>query len=165
MICPNCKSNFSSICLMCGYDPKTNEAKFTTKDLGISNLPHVPMEESHIWLAGFPSEISLDQYFEECINDDDVTPMNDFAKSQGEVFYDHDWVERSFGNYRELKLLIEGHSYCEDYKDKVLKFAQDNKILNANTFIIADASEFKKPKSVKSKEYNIWYVGKFKCSV
>lgn len=165
MICPNCKSSYSSICLKCGYDPKTNLATFSAGELGIDELPHVPMEVSHVWLGKFPNEASLEEYLEETIRDDDVTPMNVFAKSQGEVFYDHDWVEASFEVSDQLRSLIEGHSYSSDYIDEVISFANANGIENANTFILADVNEFKDPKSVHGQDVCLWYVGKFKCNV
>jgi hypothetical protein len=165
MICQNCKSSYSSICLKCGYDPKINEAKFSTEDLGISGLPHVPMEESHIWLGLFPSGTMFDEYFEEGIEEDDATPMNNFAKDQGEVFYDHDWVEISFRISDQLSSLLKGHSYCKDYMNDVIRFAKANNIKNANTFIMADANEIKSPRSVKHRDISIWYIGKYKCNV
>lgn len=65
------------------------------------------MEISHIWLGKFPSEKALDEYFEEIYDEDNEdAPLNQFARDQGENFYDHDWVERSFNNVTRLKDLL-----------------------------------------------------------
>ncbi|MGK7925701.1 MAG: immunity 22 family protein [Spirulina sp.] len=55
------------------------------------------METSHIWLGNFPSADALEKYFAETYDeDDDGTPLNQFAADQGEHFYDSDWVEFSY---------------------------------------------------------------------
>ena len=107
----------------------------------------------------------MDAYFEERILDDDETPMNDFTRDQGDVFYDHDWVERSFMNDGGLTALITGHSYSDDYMPQVIDIARSRVIIDANAFIMADAEEIPSPRSVAGADYQIWYIGKFKCKI
>ena len=126
----------------------------------------MPMETSHIWVAHFPSEKYLDEYFEEIYDEEDEdTPINRFAEDQGESFYDHDWVERSFCDSGDLKDLIINHSYAEDYIEKVIEIANANNLSGVNTFIMADKEEFSSPKSVDGDKYTIWYLGEFECNV
>jgi hypothetical protein len=122
------------------------------------------METSHIWLANFPSEDYVDSYFEEQFDDDDA-PINQFAADQGEQSYDHDWVERSFNDQRNLRLLISDHSYSSDYLDHVISRAAEMGIKTANTFIMADVNEFPSPRSPKADDYQIWYIGKYGCNI
>ncbi|MCG8456114.1 MAG: immunity 22 family protein [Holophagales bacterium] len=129
----------------------------------MGELPHVPMETVHIWLGVFASEDALDSYFDERMHDDDETPMNDFAADQGKVFYDHDWVERSFGEGGDLRSLIAGHSYSESYLENVVEEAKGKRITRANTFIMADIREFPSPRSADGKDYRLWYLGDFPC--
>ena len=48
------------------------------------------MDTAHIWLGQFADESALDEYFVEQMDDDDDTPINQFAADQGVPFYDHD---------------------------------------------------------------------------
>ncbi len=124
-----------------------------------------PMAVCHIWLGKFASEAALDEYFEESYDeDDDDAPINGFAKDQRATFYDHDWVERSFKKGDDLKKLIKGHSWSEKYMSKVIAAAEKQKIAGANVFVMADRNEFRKPRSVKGKGYELWYVGTFECA-
>lgn len=124
----------------------------------------MPMETSHVWLGMFQSEDHLDAYFEEQYEDDD-TPINRFATDQGEMYYDHDWVERAFCQSGDLHDLIEDASYSYDYMQDVIATAKELGIKSANTFILADAQEIDDPKTVSSTDYQLWYIGKFKCHV
>ena len=122
------------------------------------------METSHIWLGVFESEEHLDDYFEEQYEEDDA-PINRFAADQGEMYYDHDWVERGFCKSGELHELIDGASYSHDYLQEVIAAATKLGIQSANTFILADSNEFDDPKAVDTAEYRLWYIGRFKCHV
>ena len=124
----------------------------------------MPMEMSHIWLGVFESEEHLNAYFEEQY-DDDETPINRFAADQGEMYYDHDWVERGFYKSGDLHELIGGASYSNDYLNDVIAAATGLGIQSANTFILADHNEFDAPKAVSTAEHRLWYIGKFKCHV
>ena len=122
------------------------------------------MEVSHIWLGRFPSSEALEAYFEETYYDDErKTPISRFAEDQGESFYDHDWVERSFNESGDLRSKIEPHSYSESYLDEVLRLAAEEGITDANVFIMADQEEFESPRSVTGSDYHLWYLGTVDC--
>ena len=165
MICPNCKSDYSSICLKCGYNPKLKEAKLSLEDLGISEAPHLPMEKVHIWLASFSSKKVLDAYFNEAILDDDDKSMNRFASDQGEAFYDHDWVEISFNKSGNLSIFIRDQSYSSNYSKELLAAAEERNVTCINTFIMADTEEFSSPCDVSASDFHIWYMGEFNCRI
>jgi hypothetical protein len=122
------------------------------------------METSHIWLGRFPSEAALDAYFEESYGEDDQ-PINQFAADQGERFYDHDWVERSFDPSGDLRAQIAPHSHSKDYLDRVIELARSRGIVGANVFILADKGEFDRPVSVHAPSHSLWYLGEFVCEV
>jgi hypothetical protein len=123
------------------------------------------MERSHIWVGTFPSEQSLADYFKESYSeDDDDKPINRFAQDQGELFYDHDWVERGFRKIDDIRELIINFSYYEDYIDDVVEAIVKNKIADPNTFIVADKDEFKSPRSIEGADYKIWYLGIYTCN-
>lgn len=122
------------------------------------------MELSHEWLGRFDSEAVLDEYFDEQYEDDDA-PINAFAADQAEIYYDHDWVEREFHDSGDLRVLMDGASYTGEYLDDVIKKADGMGITNANTYILADARQFSKPKSVDGRGYQLWYIGSYNCNV
>lgn len=62
MICPNCKKRYSSVCLNCGYDPKTGVAQLSRDDLGMVD-PKGP--QADIWIGYFPTEAAYERYFAE----------------------------------------------------------------------------------------------------
>jgi hypothetical protein len=44
-----------------------------------------------VWAASFASAADIDRLFEEHYGEDG-TPISEFARCQGEWFYDHDWL-------------------------------------------------------------------------
>lgn len=124
----------------------------------------MPMETSHIWLGLFQSEEDFNAYFEEQY-DDDGEPINRFAADQGEMYYDHDWVERGFCDSGDLHELIGCASYSSDYLTEVIDAANELGIGAANTYILADSNEVGDPRTVNTDKHKLWYIGKFICHV
>ena len=123
----------------------------------------MPMENSHIWLGQFLPG-SPDDFFEEQYGRDDGEPLSQFAGSQGETWYDHDWIEISFlDDLESVRSLVEGHSYSETYLDAVVAQAATLGIEQANVFILADKEQFAAPRSVNGPNYRLWYLGEFRC--
>jgi hypothetical protein len=120
------------------------------------------MEEIHVWLGIFPSAKALSEYFEESYDEDDSSPINQFAKDQGERWYDHDWVERGFKENATLKALIRDHSYSASYMEAVVADAQMRGIGSANTFVMADIDEFDAPKTVERDSFKLYYLGRYR---
>ncbi len=129
----------------------------------------MPMAKSHIWIGSFPSEQAVEGYFEEVYDENDEdrehTPLNKFAADQGERSYDHDWVEHGYSRAGNLRELIKGHSYSENYIDQVIQVATTRGITTGNTFILADEAEIASPRSVDHADYRLWYLGIFRCNV
>jgi hypothetical protein len=132
----------------------------------------MPMEISHIWLGRFSSEGDARAYFAEHYNDGDdndedgETPISQFAADQGQWFYDHDWLEVSFQESRDLRALVMQHSFSSDYLEEILSRANSLGLAEqANTFVLADKAEFNHPRSVKTEQYQLWYFGEFSCTI
>lgn len=126
----------------------------------------MPMETSHIWIGLFESD-APDDYFEEKYERDDGEPINRFAEEQGEEFYDHDWIEVSYldaDDVRDVRALVDGHSYSIDYIDAVCDRAQTLGLGKINVFVLADKAEFNNPKSVTGQNYRLEYLGQFNCN-
>ena len=123
------------------------------------------MEVSHIWLGRFPTREFFLDYFKEHYAGDDDTPVNKFAEDQGSVFYDTDWDERFYSDSEDLRELISQGSYSSDYVDQVIQDAESRGVESPNVFVIADKNEFPYPKSVTGENYELWYMGEYKCNV
>lgn len=121
------------------------------------------MEISHIWLGNFPTKKEYLSYMEETYTEDDDTPINQFSSDQGVISYDTDWEESFFNGSQDLKQLISLGSYSKDYINDALIDAQNIGIYSANTFIIIDKNEIKKPISIKNSNYSLTYLGEYKC--
>ncbi len=126
----------------------------------------MPMETSHIWLGRFVSEQAVDAYFAESYSEgDDEAPINQFAAEQGESFYDHDWLERSYSSSCDLRAQVSPHSYSESYLDRVLALSRERGALDAHVFILADEGEFSQPRSIEAPDHVLWDLGTFVCKV
>ncbi|MBD1912964.1 MULTISPECIES: immunity 22 family protein [unclassified Leptolyngbya] len=122
------------------------------------------MEVSHIWIGVFASS-AFEDYFMEHYGDDEA-PINRFAEEQGEVFYDHDWIEISYlddSEASDIRSFVAEHSYSENYLDAVCERAVALRVDRINVFVIADKNEFDNPRSVTGTNYRLEYLGEFNC--
>lgn len=122
-------------------------------------------ETSHIWIGRF-SENAPSNFFEERHDREDDEAVSLFAQSQGELWYDHDFMEISYVNAAvDIAELVAGHSYSEQYLDAVLAAAKDGEIDTANVFVLASESEFALAVPVSGDGYELWYLGKFTYNI
>ena len=118
---------------------------------------------SHLWLGQFGPDAPED-FFEEQYDREDDEPLSQFAASQGETWYDHDFVEISYlDDLQEVRALVDGHSYSESYLDSVVAKAAALGIDQANVFVFADKEQFAGPCSASGPGYQLWYLGEFEC--
>jgi hypothetical protein len=114
---------------------------------------------------GFFGSNAPNNFFDEQYKDDDI-PISKFSASQGEDWIDHDCLEISYKNeLKNLPLLVDGHSYSRDYINEVIKKAEILNINKANVFVLCDSNEINNPKPVIETEYQLYYLGKFKCNI
>ena len=59
-------------------------------------LSKAPYGDTHLWLGQFQSEDRFKEFLRETYDENLEIPMNEFAASQGQKFYDHDWIEAQF---------------------------------------------------------------------
>ena len=118
------------------------------------------LKVAHIWAARVTNEDEIEKIFEEIYGSDN-NPISEFAESQGEWFYDHDFLyaERLLENIENtLK------SITIPVKNiPAISNAWNSKIDSSFNYLIAgDVDDFENPKSVKIGSTEIIYVGKFK---
>lgn len=123
--------------------------------------------DAHIWVARFDSKKILDKYMDEGFREeDDQTPISQFAADQGQWFYDHDRVFAEYMRKATPQALIE----CWNFPKKATKIVLDAVAALGldclNVSFIADNAEFSAPKSAKGQGYQLWNLGQFKgCSM
>ncbi len=116
-----------------------------------------------IWLGRFPSEKKLEKYMAERYSDDDAKPISAFAADQGQVFYDHDFLEFGFRRASSARELLRGASFSTSYLGHVEAAWHSQDLSGVNTVILVWNSEIESPRSVHSREYDLTYLGTFAC--
>lgn len=119
---------------------------------------------AQIWIGIFEDNAPED-YFVEMYSDDDDAPLNQFAKEQGETFYDHDWLEVSnvdMSESTDVRSFVSGHSYSDQYVDEVCERARSKGIDSINVFVMCvEEDEFSNPRSATGDGYRLEYLGEF----
>lgn len=122
-------------------------------------------ETSHIWLGLFSDNAPADFFVERYDREDDE-PLSPFSESQGEIYYDHDFVEISYLNSPvNIAELVEGHSYSEQYLDSVLVAARAAEISTANVLVLASEDQFPSATMATGEGYKLWHLGKFTYNI
>lgn len=118
-------------------------------------------ETSHFWLGRFPSAERLGAYFEETYGADrDDVPVSEFAREQGERWYDHDFLEYGFNpSAASVAELVRGYSYHEQYTAELTQWAVQLGFPTVNTLVFISESEIARPRSVEGEDYWLRYVG------
>jgi uncharacterized RDD family membrane protein YckC len=116
---------------------------------------------AHLWLGQFAPDAPAD-FFEERRPREDDEPLSPFAASQGETWFDYDFVEISYlDDMESVGSLVDGHSYSDTYRDAVVARAAALGIDRANVFVWAGREQFNSPNSTSGPGYQLWYLGEF----
>lgn len=122
-------------------------------------------EKSHFWIGKFDSE---DLYFDFIgednsryeLEDYDDVPVSKFAKSQGEIWIDHDFMESGFEKpNKDIKIQFDKYSYAYNWGKELEKRCSEFTPLENNTLIFINENQIKKPSSVKGNGFNLEYLG------
>ena len=121
-------------------------------------------ETSHFWIAHFPSVKRLAQYFVETYGEEDdegeEMPISQFARDQGEIFYDHDFLEYVFGKAgSSVEAIVAEASYHEQWEVELARRAADAPLRRMNAVVFISADQISEPRSVVGDRYELRYVG------
>lgn len=121
-------------------------------------------QTSHFWLGQFPNEERVAEYVAEVYDDDDEdrehTPLSQFARDQGEPWYDHDFMEHGFEeNAKSVEDLVNGYSYYEQWSAELARRAAEAGLTKVNMLLFISKDEIEKPRSVEGDGYNLHYMG------
>lgn len=100
-------------------------------------------QTSHFWLGHFPNEQRVADYFAEAWDEDDEdrdhTPLSEFARDQGEKWYDQDFLEYGFNPAAtSVEELVAGYSYHEQWTAELARRARDAGVTASNLLVFID---------------------------
>jgi hypothetical protein len=120
-------------------------------------------ETVSVWVGSFESEGDFEAYFEESYESDDL-PISPFAAGQGEQFYDHDFVERSFHTpTHDPDRLLAGHSFSRSYAENFAQAFHQHVGRPINAIVLVWNNEIDAPRSVDSPGCHLIFLGTFPC--
>lgn len=122
-------------------------------------------EKSHFWIGKFESEnlyfdfVGEDNSRYELEDYDDV-PISKFAKSQGEIWIDHDFMESGFEKpNNDIKTQFGKYSYAYNWGKELEKRCLKLTESENNTLIFISESQIKNPTSTNGKGFSLEYLG------
>lgn len=128
-------------------------------------------EISHFWLGKFTSE---EEYFdfvgedEAYYEDDDYEEkyISEFAKSQGENFLDHDFIESGFENEAiSFEEKFSKYSYADQWIAEVKNRLNNQNLEDINTLIFISKDQIKNPVSVMNSKFDLLYIGEIEYDI
>jgi hypothetical protein len=127
-------------------------------------------ETSHFWLGNFRNERRVSEYLEEIYDEDDEdrehTPLSQFARDQGETWYDHDFMEHGFKkNSKSVEDLVNGYSYFEQWSAELARRAAEACLTKINMLLFMSQDQIDKPRSVEGEGYKLHYMGTIKYRI
>jgi len=111
-----------------------------------------------IWLGQATDKKAFTAFFKETYSDDD-RPISAFAESQGERFYDHDFVEAQYN--KKLKTLDDALmtiSFSRSFADSLRAQVKD---FDYNVTVAAFSDDFSAPRSAEGNGLSLTYIGRF----
>lgn len=134
-------------------------------------LRRQPYGKVHVWFGKFHSMVDYQNFILEHYNEtDDDTPLNEFAASQGEVWYDHDWLECQFfeyGNWEE-KFFYSGSPLQVGSVNEIITRAKSLSDADYNAFFsyiephcTPNSVEFSSPTTYKNENAELLFIGSF----
>lgn len=111
-----------------------------------------------VWLGLAKNKTTYRAFLKEQYKDDNQ-PISPFAASQGETFYDHDFLETEFcGEGMSVSDSLYSVSYGSSFAGQVAEAAGD---VRFNFFILSYSEDFSAPKSAQSDGIELTYIGRF----
>jgi len=128
-------------------------------------------EISHFWLGKFTSEAEYFDFVgedEAYYEDDDYEEkyISEFAKSQGENFLDHDFIESGFENEAiSFEEKFSKYSYADQWIAEVKNRLHDQNLEDINTLIFISKNQIKNPVSVMNSKFDLLYIGEIEYDI
>jgi hypothetical protein len=114
-------------------------------------------EICHFWVGCLPEEVAGNYFVEE--HSDDEKPISGFARDQGVVFYDHDFLEYGWGKADTIQELVTGYSYSDQWAEELARRVGGASLAGVNFFVFISRDEIERPRSVRGDGYWLQYMG------
>lgn len=120
-------------------------------------------EICHFWVGSVPRAVA-EQYFVETRYVDDPglepTPVSPFARDQGVLWYDHDFLEYGWGDDTDsVETLVTGYSYSDQWAGELSRRVAAAGLSRVNFFAFITSREIEHPRSVERDGYWLTYMG------
>lgn len=114
-----------------------------------------------VWIGRFPNRERLDRYLEEHYDDmDDDAPISEFARDQGQWFYDHDFVASEFFDTQaDLCRIVDAMSLETDIQGEILQAARAWP--EANVLLLVYGQEIESPCPVSGTDVRLAYLSRW----
>lgn len=112
----------------------------------------------NLWFGRATGKKAFNAFFKETYSDDD-RPISPFAESQGETFYDHDFLETHFNaKLRTTNEALMAISFSSSFADSVRDLVSS---FDYNFSVAAFSDDFSAPRSVEAEGLSLTYIGTF----
>ena len=122
-------------------------------------------EKCHFWVGRFETQnlyfdfVAEDESLYE-LEDSDDAPISKFAKSQGEIWIDHDFMETGFEEPTDdIKKQFSKYSYAYNWGEELERRCSTLKLDNINTLIFLNQDQISSPTSVEGAGFKLEYIG------
>ncbi len=116
-----------------------------------------------VWVGRFRDHAAFLAFFHETYGDDD-TPLSPFAQSQGEHFYDHDFLETAFDELStNLAARVAGHSFGGSFSTAAQSSYENLNRPAFNGLVLMWNREIEHPRSASTDSVELTYIGRFPC--
>ncbi len=118
----------------------------------------------HFYLGQFVNQERAEDFFRETWDEDDEdrehTPLTEFASSQGQRWYDHDFLEWHLDpSAKTVQELVAGASWHAQWVAELARRAAMSGI-TANAFVFIEESQITHPRSVVGNGFSLQYMGR-----
>lgn len=113
----------------------------------------------HFWVGQVPEEVASDYFFETYDEKGDEKPISAFARDQGVVWYDHDFLEYGWGTAHTIQELVSGYSYSDQWADELARRIAAAGLTGINFFVFISQDKIERPQSVEGVGYWLRYMG------
>ena len=111
-----------------------------------------------LWLGTATDRDAFDAYFAESY-EDELAPISPFAESQGETFYDHDFLETQFdGACTTIDDALQTISFSGSFADAARERIPDGEF---NLIVAFFGDAFTNPRSGRAEDVELTYLGRF----
>lgn len=115
-----------------------------------------------IWVGDIAPGRQTEYFKEDYIENEDNTPVSEFAFDQGQTWIDHDFLEIGYNTAaNSIDELLKGSSWSDQYREELINLVNEKDVELFNSIVLLNAGEVKYPRSVQKQGIDLHYMGQF----